>query len=297
MKKSRKGVEMKFSFIIGTLNRTKELEYCLKSLMNQIYKNFEIIIIDQSENDLTEKMISVFESENIVYRHVDFCGLSKARNAALRLATGDYICLTDDDAYYHQDYLLNLVNYFKKNDFSIVSGYMWNAMENVEFIDYSNLEIGKVLSIRQIIRNCPSPAITFPKKIVDEIGMFDEDFGVGAKYGAGEETDFLLRAFWHGYSTIYCSDVKVDHPHKNAKISNDESSEKRKVYNYSFGIGAMYRKQFAIGKTSKLVIPWMEQIIKNIVKNILHRKNAKTIRNRFMQGFKSYNLESVREKI
>lgn len=282
---------MKFSFIIGTLNRTKELEYCLKSLMNQIYKNFEIIIIDQSDNDLTEKMIALFESENIVYKHVEFCGLSRARNAALRLATGDYICLTDDDAYYHQDYLVNLVKHFQKCDSTIISGYMWNAVENIDFIDYSKLKIDRSLSTRQIIRKCPSPAITFPKKIVDEIGMFDEDFGVGAKYGAGEETDFLLRAFWHGYNTIYYRDIKVDHPHKNALIFKDESSEEHKVYNYSFGIGAMYRKQFAIGKKSKLLIPWTEQLVKNTVKSILHRKNAKIVMNRFIQGFKSYSLE------
>ena len=282
---------MKFSFIIGTLNRSHELKYCIESLLAQDYQDFEIIIVDQSDNDKTEDLTKVFNSKQIKYYRVGFHGLSKARNYALERCSGDFVCLTDDDAYYSKDYLSALKKHFEDNPNSIISGYMWNAVENIDFIDYSKLKIDRSLSTRQIIRNCPSPAITFPKKIVDEIGMFDEDFGVGAKYGAGEETDFLLRAFWHGYNTIYYRDIKVDHPHKDALIFKDESSEERKVYNYSFGIGAMYRKQFAIGKNSKLLIPWTEQLVKNTVKSILHRKNAKIVMNRFIQGFKSYSLE------
>lgn len=282
---------MKFSFIIGTLNRSHELKYCIESLLAQDYQDFEIIIVDQSDNDKTEDLTKVFNSKQIKYYRVGFHGLSKARNYALERCSGDFVCLTDDDAYYSKDYLSALKKHFEDNPNSIISGYMWNAVENIDFIDYSKLKIDRSLSTRQIIRNCPSPAITFPKKIVDEIGMFDEDFGVGAKYGAGEETDFLLRAFWHGYNTIYYRDIKVDHPHKDALIFKDESSEERKVYNYSFGIGAMYRKQFAIGKKSKLLIPWTEQLVKNTVKSILHRKNAKIVMNRFIQGFKSYSLE------
>ena len=282
---------MKFSFIIGTLNRSHELKYCIESLLAQDYQDFEIIIVDQSDNDKTEDLTKVFNSKQIKYYRVGFHGLSKARNYALERCSGDFVCLTDDDAYYSKDYLSALKKHFEDNPNSIISGYMWNAVENIDFIDYSKLKIDRSLSTRQIIRNCPSPAITFPKKIVDEIGMFDEDFGVGAKYGAGEETDFLLRAFWHGYNTIYYRDIKVDHPHKDALIFKDESSEERKEYNYSFGIGAMYRKQFAIGKKSKLLIPWTEQLVKNTVKSILHRKNAKIVMNRFIQGFKSYSLE------
>lgn len=282
---------MKFSFIIGTLNRSHELKYCIESLLAQDYQDFEIIIVDQSDNDKTEDLTKVFNSKQIKYYRVGFHGLSKARNYALERCSGDFVCLTDDDAYYSKDYLSALKKHFEDNPNSIISGYMWNAVENIDFIDYSKLKIDRSLSTRQIIRNCPSPAITFPKKIADEIGMFDEDFGVGAKYGAGEETDFLLRAFWHGYNTIYYRDIKVDHPHKDALIFKDESSEERKVYNYSFGIGAMYRKQFAIGKKSKLLIPWTEQLVKNTVKSILHRKNAKIVMNRFIQGFKSYSLE------
>ena len=177
---------MKFSFIIGTLNRPQELKYCIESLLAQTYAEYEIIIVDQSADNLTEKMVESFNEKPIVYNHVDFKGLSKARNYAIALASGTYICLTDDDAYYDSNYLATLKKHYEKRPDQIISGYMWDAVNRRDFIDYSNTSSGKPLSVREIIRKCPSPAITFPKSAVQKIGGFDEDFGVGAKYGAGE---------------------------------------------------------------------------------------------------------------
>ena len=81
---------MKFSMIIGTLNREKAIKYCLKSLLEQNYENYEIIIIDQSDNDKTEKYVKNLSEKRIKYMHVDYKGLSRARNDALKLASGDY---------------------------------------------------------------------------------------------------------------------------------------------------------------------------------------------------------------
>lgn len=288
---------MKFSFIIGTLNRSRELKYCIESLLAQNYKDFEIIIIDQSNNNLTKELVDSFDKKNIIYEHVRFRGLSKARNYAINIASGEYICLTDDDAWYAPDYLSVLKSHYEKQPIKLVSGYMWDAVNKQDFIDYSKLKNEQKLSVREIIRKCPSPAITFPKCIVKEIGGFDENFGVGAKYGAGEETDFLLRAFWIKYDVIYCEDVKVQHPHEYAMIAVDENAENRKAFNYPYGIGAMYKKQFVLGDKKKMIYPYVEQLLKMKVKKILHKSRAKLVLKRFQEGFDSYNKDFEREKI
>ena len=279
---------MKFSFIIGTLNRSYELKYCIESLLAQDYQDFEIIIVDQSDSDKTEDLIKVFNSKQIKYYRVGFHGLSKARNYALEQCTGDFVCLTDDDAYYSKDYLSALKKHYEKEPDQIISGYMWDAVNKRDFIDYSKIHEGKPLSVREIIRKCPSPAITFPKSLTQKIGEFDENFGVGAKYGAGEETDFLLRAFWKGYHIVYWSDVKVQHPHEYASIAVDEKAEDRKAFNYSFGIGAMYKKQFVLGDKKKLLFPYIEQILKMTAKKALHKARSETTLRRFQEGFSSY---------
>ncbi|WP_293728565.1 glycosyltransferase family 2 protein [uncultured Phascolarctobacterium sp.] len=286
---------MKFSFIIGTLNRSNELEYCLESLLAQDYKNFEIIIVDQSGDDKTEDLAKKVASKRIKYNRVSFRGLSKARNYALECATGDYICLTDDDAYYSKNYLSTLKKHFDINPNSIISGYIWDGVNKKDFIDYSKVQEGKRLSTRQIIRWCPSPAISFPKIVYETIGGFDENFGVGAKYGAGEETDFLLRAKIQNYEVFYWSDVKVVHPHENAIIAVDEDAENKKAQNYPFGIGAMYKKQLIAGNI-EVLFSLSEQIIKNLVKRLMKRKNADIILSRFIQGYKIYDKDRIENK-
>lgn len=49
---------MKFSLIIGTLNRCAELEICLNSLRKQKFRVFEVIIVDQSTDDSTQQLVS-----------------------------------------------------------------------------------------------------------------------------------------------------------------------------------------------------------------------------------------------
>ena len=102
------GYFMEFSLIMGTLNRAKETAICLRSLLKQKFKDFEVIIIDQSTDEETRKLAygAEFGGLNIIYTHVDFRGLSRARNAGLALASGRYFALIDDDAGYDENYLL-----------------------------------------------------------------------------------------------------------------------------------------------------------------------------------------------
>lgn len=286
---------MKFSFVIGTLNRSDELKYCLESLLEQDYQDFEIIIVDQSVDDKTEELAKKFNSKRIKYNRVGFHGLSKARNYALERSTGDYVCLTDDDACYSENYLSTLKKHFVINPNSIISGYMWDGVNKKDFIDYSKIQEGKALSTRQIIRWCPSPAITFPKNVYEICGGFDENFGVGAKYGAGEETDFLLRAKMQEYQVFYWSDVKVIHPHENAVIAVDQNAENRKAQNYPFGIGAMYKKQLINGN-AEVLLSLGEQILKNLFKRLMKRRNADIIMSKFIQGYKTYDTYKIGKK-
>ena len=122
-----------------------------------------------------------------------------------------------------------------------------------------------------MIRYCPSPAVSFPKEIISVSGGFDEEFGVGAKYGAGEETDFILRAMQQGYAVRYYSDVKVQHPHEKTVVPTQQIGIEKRC-SYSFGIGAMYEKQFRLGNSKNIFLPFVEMMIKLNVKCLLYRQ-------------------------
>lgn len=279
---------MFFSLILGTINRPDCIKCCLESLRNQKYRDFEIIIIDQSDDNLTEKVLEDFRDLTIVYKRVEFKGLSKARNEAIRHAKGDYFCLMDDDAFYYEDYLSNIEKHLKPNNKTIVTGYIWNTITRSNYANYNALSDGKKLSHRQVIRYCPSATVSFSKEIISISGTFDEEFGVGAKYGAGEETDFILRAMIHGYVVRYYSDVKAQHPHE-MLVKAVPAVDVKKKCSYSFGFGAMYEKQFYLGNGFNVLFSYIEKIIKLKLKCILFR-NEENVKEKeaFWQGKREY---------
>lgn len=88
------------------------------SVLNQTYKNFELIVVDNGSVEPTYKKYLISDSR-IVYHHVKQGGVSNARNEGIKIAKGDYISFIDADDLYHPTYLENLYNISKLNDSDI----------------------------------------------------------------------------------------------------------------------------------------------------------------------------------
>lgn len=276
---------MRFSLIIGTINRHEEIKLCLESIAKQTFRNYEVIIVDQSTDELTKDTIDKCMIENIKYKKVEFKGLSKARNEALKMAVGEFFCLIDDDAYYPNDYLSTIDSLIKKESKNrIFTGYMWNSITNSSFVDYSKISNGKVLSIRETIRYCPSPCITFPMNLKEKIGLFDERFGVGAFFGSCEETDYILRALKVGYTIAYYENIKVIHPHEKLKNSSYLELSPKKINSYALGFGALTRKHI---DNYYLDMYYLKTLLKDlgkvIIKSPIYKNELKGHLNGFIQ--------------
>lgn len=89
----------KVSVIIPVYNVEKFLIKCLGSVINQTYLNLEIILVDDGSTDSSGKICDEFalKDNRICVIHKENGGLSSARNAALDIATGEYICFVDSD--------------------------------------------------------------------------------------------------------------------------------------------------------------------------------------------------------
>jgi len=105
-------MKKKVSIIIPVYNREHILSNCLKSVLNQDYKNIEIIIIDDGSTDKSYTIVKNYqqESEKISAYHIENGGASKARNFGLSKAKGEYICFIDSDDIVSIDYISTLVN-------------------------------------------------------------------------------------------------------------------------------------------------------------------------------------------
>lgn len=91
-------MEPKVSIIVPIYNIKNYVERCVKSLLNQTYRNIEIILVNDGSTDGTEKIIKKYEcTERIVLINKINGGLSDARNTGVARATGDYILYVDGD--------------------------------------------------------------------------------------------------------------------------------------------------------------------------------------------------------
>lgn len=112
------------SVIVPVYNVEKYLVQCIDSILNQTYKNLEIILVDDESTDHSGKICDQFSSnENrIKVIHKKNMGLGLARNTGLENANGKYVVFVDSDDYLSNSNIKNLVAGIKKNNSDICIG-------------------------------------------------------------------------------------------------------------------------------------------------------------------------------
>lgn len=114
----------KVSVIIPVYNDEKYLEKCLNSVINQTYKNLEIILIDDGSTDGTAEICEHYKDKDDRIRilHKQNEGIGSSRNAGLSMATGDYVLFVDGDDWIASNHIEELYKLLKKNDADIAVG-------------------------------------------------------------------------------------------------------------------------------------------------------------------------------
>ena len=118
---------MKFeliSVIVPVYNVEKYLDKCLESIVNQSYKNLDIILVDDGSPDKCPEMCDQWakRDERIRVIHKENGGLSSARNAGLERATGEYIIFVDSDDEISVDCIERLSATLKEKQYDIIVG-------------------------------------------------------------------------------------------------------------------------------------------------------------------------------
>lgn len=113
---------MKVSIILSVYNKKKYLDKCISSILNQRYKNFELIIVDDGSTDGSSDIIDEYAANDkrVVVLHKKNAGVSSARNDAIDMAAGDYIQFVDADDYVPKDSTEILITNMKKYKVDLV---------------------------------------------------------------------------------------------------------------------------------------------------------------------------------
>lgn len=109
------------SVIIPVYNVEKYLKKCVDSVLNQTYRNLDIILVDDGSTDLSGKMCDELgiDDKRVTVIHKQNGGLSDARNAGLNVARGEYYAFVDSDDYISSDMIEIMVNSARENSCEI----------------------------------------------------------------------------------------------------------------------------------------------------------------------------------
>lgn len=124
-------MSIKVSVIIPVYNVQKYLDQCVESIINQSYKNMEIILVDDGATDNSPEMIDRWSEKDtrIITIHKTNGGLSSARNAGLEIITGDAVFFLDSDDIVLPNTIEVMVNELEDNNSDVVS---------VSFMSFAN---------------------------------------------------------------------------------------------------------------------------------------------------------------
>ena len=108
----------KISIIVPVYNVEKYLRKCVDSILNQTFKDFELILVDDGSIDTSGKICDEYnlKDNRIKVIHKENGGLSSARNAGLDIAQGEYIGFVDSDDWIELDMYEELYKICKEND-------------------------------------------------------------------------------------------------------------------------------------------------------------------------------------
>lgn len=227
---------MKLSLVVATRGRTEELYRLFRSLEEQTYRDFEILLVDQNDDARVEPVVAEFRN-TLAPRHIrsNTHGHAAANNVGLRVAEGEVIILPDDDCWYPRETFARLVKMFREHpEWDGITGREALA-EDAPIGRRFDAEPGEVTNAN-IWRRHISFTMFFRHDKLKGL-FYDETLGVGAGtiWGSGEETDFLMRFIQAGNTVHYDPALVVCHPDWGTGPYN--SSHYRKAFAYGMGMG------------------------------------------------------------
>jgi len=279
------------SIILTTFNRSHIIERAIKSVKNQTYKDWELIIVDDCSSDDTPFIVKKFLSDKIKYIRLSTNkGPAGARNAGMRVAKGEFIAFLDDDDEWLPKKLERQISVFKTlstPSFIFCNGLCLGTSKKYAWpieIPSGYLQMkGSYFSYKKAIP--PPPSWLICREIFEEIGYFDECFRIW------EDIDYLVRISkkfpfyflneilvkWHSEETrlFTLSECLIEHRERFIKkYLNEMKRERYYLFRFYYStakdcykLGKMQKARFYYLKAWKLY-PYKIELVGKMLKTL-----------------------------
>ncbi|MBL8025067.1 MAG: glycosyltransferase, partial [Fibrobacteres bacterium] len=215
--------KLKVSIVILTFNQREYTEKCLESIRaNTPQGSYEIIIVDNASKDGTAEWLKSEKAAGKIHQLIlnsDNRGVSGGWNQGMRVATGDYVLIFNNDTIVPVNWLNNMLRCAESRPDIGMVGPMSNSISGLqcekvcgytsmhEFREFSEKymaeQSGNWWELFRIVGFC----MLIKRKVVAEVGEFDERFGKGNF----EDDDYCIRVRRAGYKIMVAGDSFIHH--------------------------------------------------------------------------------------
>lgn len=200
------------SVIIVTYNTNKKLlKQCLKSLREQTCKNFEILVVDNSNKIDLKPIISNYVNEYIKLKKN--YGLSIARNLGIKFAKGEIVIFLDDDAIPDENFVFQHIKAYKEYDIYGLRGKAILRTTSIYNYLQSHYDLGEeVIPYRINLEGNSS----FKRDILIEIGGFNPELEKAGGFEGNELTYRIIKKYKNKSKLIYYPYTVIYHDYSNS---------------------------------------------------------------------------------
>jgi glycosyltransferase involved in cell wall biosynthesis len=203
-----------FTVIIPLYNKEKYIENAIKSIINQTFTDFELLIINDCSTDKSVEIASAFVSKKVqIIHHEKNSGLAGTRNTGIKKATSNYVTFLDADDLWKPHFLEKIfhliqnfpearifgTNYEEIWDKTIKKPHNGSEILADNFIGYVNFF---KINLKQGIYNHGS--VCLHKEVYEKVGFYNEEINFS------EDLDFNIRANYH-YKLAYDNSIQMSY--------------------------------------------------------------------------------------
>nr|DAG91853.1 MAG TPA: glycosyltransferase [Crassvirales sp.] len=223
---------IKVSVVITAYNVEKYIKKAINSVLNQTYKNIEIVVVEDCSTDNTLKFIKGLQKSDLAFpinlvQHKENVGAGLSRRDGIKASTGDFIMLLDADDWLNKDYIEHLVDRQKETDADIVGGGITYCYEDTD--KFKTETFGTTVSegFQKFVDYNDGKIVFLNNKIVRST-MYDTVEYCDRRYV--EDTPVIMKLLYNANKVAYVNEAGYNYLQRNGSLCHDSSRWKHNLF-------------------------------------------------------------------
>lgn len=224
----------KVSVIMPVYNAEKYISWAVESILNQSFKNFELVVVDDCGNDNSMNILSRYKDSRIkIYHNTANRGIAFSRNRAISESTGEYIAIMDDDDIALKDRLLHQSEFLDSNPvIDVVGGQSSIINEIGEVVQppemmQENYKMNKVMFL--FYNSFHNSEVMFRKRLVEQNNIIYADNMLGM-----EDFKFWIDCSANGFISNINEEVlryRRTESNETSRVRNSQYEDRKRLFN------------------------------------------------------------------